>query len=181
MNGKQRIETALVERFLQDRGSTRFHLTAGDKPDVIAQFGSKRIGIEVTQFHADEQPDARGSGLREEEERNARNAPGRAQSHFVRTNPLPALAGRIREKIATCAKYDHSRYEELWLLVSSQVPSPGSLAATFAIPLCIAVARLNEATHKKLAQSVFSAVHFHLMGNHYVFSWCRKAGWCQAR
>ena len=92
-------------------------------------------------------------------------------------DPLPGIVARIRDKIERATKYDASRYSELWLLISSQVPMPGALAATFVFEPFVNVSRLNEATHGLLTVSPFAAGHLHLAMTRVVFSWSREKQW----
>lgn len=180
MNERQSEETELAARFLRETGRTEVALEASDKPDVIAVISGRRIGIEVTQFHGDEQAGVKGSAHRRQEARRAKESNARPYTMAIPTNPLPGLVARINAKISVAAAYDHSRYKELWLLVSGQVPKPGAPAATFAFPLFVNVEELNRLTHDQLCESPFSAAHFHLMMNHALFSWSRSEGWHEA-
>lgn len=177
MNQKQQEEMEQAARFLRALGHVGARLEAGDLPDVIAFIEGRRIGIEVTQFHADEQPDVPGSSLRAAEKKKAKDAGGRPYFQWGVANPLPGLVARIKDKIAIVAAYDETRYAELWLLISSQLPKMGALAATYAVPGFIDIPQLNQDTHAALSRSSFAAVHLHLMLSHAVYSWTRAEQW----
>ena len=177
MNAKQSEEVELVARFLAEIGRTAVHLKPADRPDVVAHIDGKHIGIEVTQFHGDEQPGIKGSSLRAEESKKVSNSGGRPYSVWGIADPMPALVARINEKISAAATYGHDACDEMWLLVSSQVPKVGATAATFAFAPFVDVTKLNKATHSQLSASPFSAAYFHLMMTHNVFCWSRLSGW----
>jgi hypothetical protein len=164
-------------RFLREIGHGDVRLEAGDRPDVIALIYGKRVGIEVTQFHADEQAGAKGSALRAEAEKKVKDSGGRPHSQWAIANPLPGLVARINEKISVAAAYDKTGYEQLWLLICSQLPKIEALAPTFAFPHFVNVPDLNDATHMRLCGSGFSAAHFYLMTSHSVYSWSRAEQW----
>jgi len=92
-------------------------------------------------------------------------------------DPLPGIVARIADKIDRATKYDASRYSELWLLISSQLPMPGAVAATFVFAPFVNVQRLNEMSHHLLATSPFAAVHLHLAMTHGLFLWSREKQW----
>jgi hypothetical protein len=177
MSQKQCEEIELAARFLREIGHADVRLEAGDRPDVVALIDSERVGIEVTQFHADEQAGVKGSALRAEEVKNVKDSGGRPYSQWGVANPLPGLVARINEKISVAAAYDKTGYEELWLLISSQLPKIGASISTFAFAPFVNVTNLNKATHMQLCGSSFSAAHFHLMMSHCVYSWSRSEEW----
>ena len=179
MNKKQTEDMDLVARFLCELGWTDVCLEAGDRPDVVALINRKSIGIEVTKFHADERPTFKGSTLRVEEKKKVSKSGGGAYAMWGVTNLIPGLVTRINEKIKVATTYDHTCYEQLWLLISSQIPMVNAVVSTFAFPLDIS--ELNDATHAQLCRSLFSAVHFHLMMTHGVYSWSRTERWQVAK
>jgi hypothetical protein len=177
MNQKQYEEMELATRFLREIGYANVRPQAGDRPDVVAIIDGKRIGIEVTQFHADEQSGVRGSALRAEEVKKVKGSGERPYGQWGITNPLPGLVARVNEKISDAAAYDKTGYDQLWLLISSQLPKEDALAATFAFAPFVDVTKLNAATHMQLCRSSFSAAHFHLMMSHEVYSWSPSEQW----
>jgi hypothetical protein len=167
----------LAALFLREIGHADVCLQAQDRPDVVAIIDGKSIGIEVTQFHADERSGVRGSALRAEQVKKVKGAGERPYGQWGVTNPLPGLVARVNEKISDAAAYDETGYEQLWLLISSQLPKLGALVSTFAFPPFVDVNELNNATHLQLCGSSFSAAHFHLMMSHGVYSWSRLEQW----
>jgi hypothetical protein len=174
---KQSEELDLVSRFLNLVGHPQAHLEVNDRPDTIALINGYRIGIEETKFHGDEQSSSSGSLLRKEEEMKSIQAKGSPYSMWGVADPLPGIEARIRDKVKRAANYDASRYSELWLLISSQVPKPGAAAATFMFEPFVNIQRLNETTHDILTASPFAAAHLHLVMNHVLFSWSREKQW----
>ncbi len=172
---KQQEELELTRRFFVLFGHPDAKLEAVDCPDVIAIVDGHRIGIEVTQFHSDEQSGTSGSPLRAEEAQKVIQAEGRPYSMSGKANPLTGIVARIQDKVERATKYDSSRYSELWLLISSQVP--GAVASTFISPSLVDIPKLNETTHKLLTMSPFVAVYLHLVMTHNLFSWSRENQW----
>ena len=72
---KQLEELDLATRFLAALGCAAIELEASDRPDVIVTLHGVRVGIEVTQFHADERLGSIGSPLRKAEVQLARKYP----------------------------------------------------------------------------------------------------------
>ena len=174
---KQCEEVDLAKRLLAALGHTQVALEPSDQPDVLAQIAGSKIDIEVTQFHADEQTEATGSSLRATEERLAKQSPGRSYSVWGVANPNPALVARIKDKVLTAARYDTSRFSELWLLISTGIPKLGAIGSTFALPAFINIEDLNVSTHELLSGSVFSAVYLHLLLPHALYCWSREKQW----
>jgi hypothetical protein len=71
---KEVKETELVRRLLLTLGymNAEFVLNPGDRPDVQAVIRGCSIGVEVTEFHADEEPGHKGSVSRASEEKAAK-------------------------------------------------------------------------------------------------------------
>lgn len=174
---KQQEELELAGRFLALLGHPQAQLEVGDRPDVVAIIDGHRIGIEVTEFHSDEQLGNSGSRLRAEETQKAKQAAGHPYSMWVEPKPLPGILARVADKIKRSTKYDSSQYSELWLLISSQLPILGALATTYAFLPFVDIEDLNKATHNLLTASPFSAVHLHLVMDHSLFSWSRENQW----
>ena len=167
----------LATRFLRDVGHADVRLETGDRPDVVAHIHGKRIGIEVTQFHADENQSVNGSALRAEEVKKAKDSGGGSYLQWGVANPMPGLVTRIKDKILAASAYNKEFYDNLWLLISSQLPKAGALGSTFVFAPLINVIDLNNATHMQLCGSSFSAAHLHLIMNQSVYSWSRSEQW----
>lgn len=180
MCNKQQEERYLTMRFLHSIGRGDTVLEIGDRPDVIALIDGMRIGIEETKFHSDEQMENTGSALRNQEEKTARLNPNSSYTTAGVIDPLPALIARISDKTTIASGYDTSQFDQLWLLISGQIPKLGAVTATFAIPQFVNIAALNETTHEILRNSSFSAVHFHLIMSHTVFTWSKETKWYQS-
>jgi hypothetical protein len=177
MSQKQCEEMELAARFLREIGCADVRLEAGDRPDVVALIDGNRVGIEVTQFHSDEQAGVKGSPLRAEEVKKFKDSGEHPYSQWFVPNPLPGLVARITEKISVAAAYEKTRYQQLWLLILCQLPKGGALGSTFVFPSFVDVTDLNKSTHMLLCGSSFSAAHIHLMMSHGVYSWSRSEQW----
>jgi hypothetical protein len=174
---KQSEEIDLAARLFAALGHRQVALEKSDRPDVIAQISGSRIGIEVTQFHADEQKDAKGSSLRATEERLAKQSPGRSYAMWGVAKPNPALIARITDKVAIAAGYDTSRYSQLWLLISTGIPRLGAIGSTLAVPAFINIKDLNVSAHELLSGSTFSVVYLHMLLPRALYCWSRERQW----
>ena len=158
-------------------GHPHAQLEAKDRPDIVAIIDGHCIGIEETKFHSDEQPGTSGSSLRADEVKKEKQVEGRLYFMWGVADPIPGILARIKDKIERATKCDASQYSELWLLISSQLPIPGAVTATFVFPPFVNVSWLNETTHGPLTASPFSAAHLHLTMTHGLFSWSREKQW----
>jgi hypothetical protein len=179
MNQRQQDELELAGRFLRAIGCSPAYMEPGDRPDVVALINGKRIGIELTEFHPDEEQNVPGSRLRAEGEKIARNSTERVFAQWAPADPMPGLLARLRAKIDVAAAYDDKFYDELWLLVSAQVPKCGAVAATYAFVPFIDVPGLNQSTDELLRKSVFSAAYLHLLFSRLVYAWTPTEQWHQ--
>lgn len=178
MTKKQNVEIDLVRRLLEALSISTFNLKSGDKPDILAEFSSRRIGIEVTEYHGDEgQNSNRGSIQRRNEEQISRLANGGAYTMWGSLNPLPALIARIKDKIERAHSYGNLDFNELWLLIAASVPQLGAVCSTFMDPITLNLNDLNAATDKNLRNSPFSRVYLHSLLGHTLHEWSNDKGW----
>lgn len=184
MTNKQAIELELVERLLNVLGYQNFKLKPGNNPgkfpDVIAILNNNRaVGIEVTEFHADEPSNHKGSKLREEEKKKAKASAGGSYAMCGQPNYLPALQVRIANKVNVTRKFDSTGYNEFWLLIASQLPQLGGLASTFMVSALVDLNALNNSFHEMLLKSHFGAVYLHLLMERTIFEWSPSKKWCR--
>jgi hypothetical protein len=179
MNEKQQHEEYLTKQFLKDLGCSEGSLETGDKPDIIAVIDGRRIGIEQTTYHADEQNGNSGSHLRNCAEKNAKSTQ-KPLTMAVNIDPYPAFLTRIKDKIEKSKKYDAGQYSELWLLISAQVPTLGMIAPTFIPCSFLDTDKLNNTSHSLLNSSPFTAAYIHLVTTHDLFSWSRELIWTRS-
>jgi hypothetical protein len=78
------------------------------------------------------------------------------------------------------SKFDSTRYNELWLLIASQLPQLGGLASTFMVSALVDLNALNNCFHEMLLKSRFGAVYLHLLMEHNIFEWSPSKKWCRA-
>ena len=174
---KQLEELDLATRFLAALGCAAIELEASDRPDVIVTLHGVRVGIEVTQFHADERLGSIGSPLRKAEVQLARKYPEAPHSMWGVPDPIPALVARISEKVEAALGYDESRYNELWLLITAGIPRLDAIGATLALPAFVEIEKLNQLTHAQLCDSVITQVYFHTILPRSLFGWNRNNKW----
>ncbi|HVC37540.1 MAG TPA: hypothetical protein VNF46_03965 [Gammaproteobacteria bacterium] len=126
------------------------------KPDLLVVISDRRIAIETTDYHSDEQIMG-GSNLRKQEEKDARE--GKIKGYWVPPDPLPGITKRIGEK--TKKAYDTSGADETWLAIFAGVSQLGALASTFIFKLAVNCSKLNEHTGDMLKTSLFSRCYLH--------------------
>lgn len=178
---KQSDELDLAQRFLLAAGYEHAQLTPSDRPDVIATIGVRRVGIEVTQFHADERTKLQrgGSPARAIETKLARAKPGRAYHMWISVDPIPGLISRIKDKIKLAQDYDRTEFDELWLLITGGLPKLGAVASTVALPFLVDLKKLEAATNSSLASSLYDLAYIHTHLPAGLFCWSRTTGWRQ--
>lgn len=178
MTQKQDMEIDLVQRLLEALSIPEFNLKPGDRPDVLAKINGRCIGIEVTQFHGDEEQNSnRGSIQRRNEEQISRQANGRAYAMWGTLNPLPALIARIKDKIERAQSYRNQGFNELWLLVAASVPQLGAVCSTFMVLNALNLNDLNGATDTILRNSPFSRVYLHSLLGYTLHEWSSDKEW----
>ena len=148
---KQREELDLAERLLSAVGHGQILLVPSDRPDVVASIGDRRVGIEVTRFHADERTEWRGSGslMREREGKLSRANPNGPYHMWGFPDPIPGLVARIGDKIKVAEDYDGAHFDELWLLVSGGDPKLGAVVSSVSLSgiLCVGHSMTNRSMY----------------------------------
>ena len=158
-------------------------VSAGDRPDVRVAIGNHRIGIEVTEFHADEGHE-RGPEkkvARQIGEESVRRDPSKPYTVGIPSSPYPALSARIDDKINKAAKYDLNGIDQLWLLIAAQIPDTASLGATFLFDPTMNKDGLDDLFREKLSKSRFDCVCLHLMNDRVLWIWEESSGWQNRR
>lgn len=177
---QQFVELDLARRLFSALAITPDMLRHHDRPDVLASVGGRTIGIEVTVYHADEQPDGTGSPARSQEHDLVRQAEGKPYFMCVPSDPLPGLVARISDKVRKAEDYNMEGCDELWLLIAASVPMTGAVASTHMFDFLLNAQALNERTDYLLNASPFKAayVHSHLSAEgEALFSWSRAKRW----
>ncbi len=149
--------------------------------DVLTNFGSRKVGIQVTVYHADEGvAGQKGSLLRNEEERKAREAlrqdGPKVYGSWAPADYVPPLRHRIQEKIAIAAKHTY-QVDELWLLVCAQYPRYGATSSTMIASAVVDIGHLNNNFGSILANAPFDRVFLFLSSEHVVYDWRKQQGW----
>ncbi|MGE3979140.1 MAG: hypothetical protein AB7F94_16395, partial [Nitrospira sp.] len=143
--------------------------------DVEIHYDGRRIGIQVTEFSADEGAVRAKRGLR------AATAPNDKEGKLTfgcipLREQVPALARRIRKKIEKSELYDFKQFDEVWLLVTTFIP--WAPVATFQLPgVTITPKGLNRHLNDELRQSKFTRVFVYNMLLKTVYEWSRGTGW----
>ena len=86
-----------------------------------------------------------------------------------------ALSARIAEKVRKSLDYDFVEYDEVWLLVSANIPGAGT--STFVPHFHIGYDDLDQWTAAPLASSRYARAFFHVIMGDALFGWNRLSGW----
>ena len=179
---KYEYESAVATRLFQLIGLTYTSMTdpwrthGGETgADVEIHYDGSRIGIQVTEFSADEGVVSPKRGLRAATARNA--AQGELPSGWIPLRQqVPALVLRIREKIAKARCYDFEQFEEVWLLVATFVP--WAPVSTFQFPgVTITPEDMNCHLDNELRRSKFTRAFVYNMLCNTVYEWPSVTGW----
>jgi hypothetical protein len=154
--------------------------------DVQFLLGGRKIGVQVTVFHADEaaSPARGGSVSRREEQAKAGEAMKsngvKSYGHSASAKYGPALLRRVEAKV--CKALSHgANYNELWLLIAAQIPNWGATASTMISPDVVRVEDLDQLLNEVLAKSLFSRAFLLLHLEGVVYEWQRGKSWRVAR
>lgn len=175
MTEKQRREKESAERLLHALGQGSVALKCDDRPDILASVDRRRIAIEVTDLHPDERITRGGSLLRAEEEKLKDESPDKPYFLWLQAAFLSAFQLRVVDKIKRANKYSETNYDELWLLVSSQLPD--AVASTYVFSPFISLDDLNRATHALLCISRFGRAYLHLQLDDILYEWSSSETW----
>lgn len=143
--------------------------------DVQIEHAGRQIGIQVTDFSADEGVGDPRRSLRATEKRNA--AQGRFPTYSI---PLQhqraALQRRIRAKLKIAAGHDFKEFDEVWLLVSASLARPDSIASTFIVTPFLTADDLNCDLDAELKRSKYDRAFVHVQVGDSVYEWTRGPG-----
>jgi len=127
--------------------------------------------FEVTVVHPDEMV-ARGSAIRGDEERRARENSSEMAVYWIPADPMPGILTRVREKAQKRYECD----EEPSLLLSAAIAKPGAVSATMVLPFDY-LSALNREARPILELSGFGRAYLHLHFGHAVWLWERGSPW----
>jgi hypothetical protein len=146
--------------------------------DVQVLFSSgKKVGIQVTVFHADEHLAKNSSDecLRSREEKD--RSSDVIQTYAIPIDYRPALSERINEKIVKAQSYSFSDFDEVWLLVAASLPQVGAIASTTMLPVFVDPENLNIDCHESLSRSKYSVAFLHIVNEKKTFRWQQLTRW----
>jgi hypothetical protein len=140
------------------------------------------VGVQVTEFCADEGIADPQRGLRATEKRNA--AQGKFPTYGLgpMKHQLEALRLRVTAKIKTLDRAFREfngvwPFDETWLLVAASVPDASSLVSTSALPAALDVEGLNRVLDERLRRSRYTRVFLHLQISGIVYEWSASTAW----
>ena len=148
--------------------------------DIVTTLDGKSIGVQLTDYHADEDQRAgsRGQTLRSEEQKKASEAlkqsGPKVYGAWVPGNYIPPLRYRFEDKIAKAHKYPIPKHE-LWLLVNAQDRRYGATGATFIAAAVISEETLDREFNALLSASPFARVFLFLASERVVYGWTKAS------
>jgi hypothetical protein len=146
--------------------------------DVVILPGDRRVGIQVTEYDgAEAVPGLKPGQMRAAEKLLIRDAGsgggvyvGWGSPHFG-----TAFPARIAVKVEKCKLYNFLEYDEIWLLISANVPGVGS--STYVPHRHISPGDLNYDTNDILTNSRYTKAFLHVIMGDALFGWGRPNGW----
>jgi hypothetical protein len=145
--------------------------------DVIAVVGSRQIGFQVTEYDGGEGNSQMKPGhMRAAEVEVKREAGvtgvygGWGSPHVER-----AFSARIAQKVRKSLDYDFAEFDQVWLLVSANIPGVGT--STFVPYFHISSDDLNQWTAATLAGAKYARAFLHVIMGDALFGWDRRSGW----
>ncbi len=176
---KFEFECALVTRLLEALGLPGVpsdpKKTYGRETgaDVEVRLASRRIGVQVTEYHGEEGEN--GSALRAQEESDS--AKGIIRGYFVPADARGGLTKRLHDKLAKANSYAFKEFSEVWLLIAAFLPKLGAVAATSAMPIFITAEWLEQHFGESLRASKYQRVFFHVHLWSALYEWSLDRGW----
>lgn len=148
--------------------------------DVATFLNGKRIGVQLTDYHADEDRTAgsRGQTLRSQEQKKAKQALTLSGPKVYGTWApgafIPPLLHRVRDKIEKADKHMPS-IDELWLLVCAQDGRFGATGSTFIASTVVSLDVLDQHLNPLLSASRFDKMFLFLSLERVVYGWTKKS------
>ncbi len=187
---EEKAEAALMASFADEAAVTRRLLdvvgirslitdpkeTYGRETDADVEIvhAGRKVGLQVTDFCADEGVADPRRGLRATEKRNA--ARGRFPAYFIPWDQRAALRRRVVKKITVASRYGFEEFHELWLLVASLARADAA-ASTFIVPQLLNADDLNHDLDADLGRSNYARAYVHIEVGDTVYEWTREGRW----
>jgi hypothetical protein len=144
--------------------------------DVEITHSGRKIGIQVTDFSADEGLAPPRRGLRATEARNA--AKGQFPAYAIPLqHRLSALRLRVADKVAKASSYDFKEFHEVWLFIAAAVPRSDAVASTFIVPQLISGGDLTREMNEELRQSKYARAYLYIVVGETVYEWHPDSSW----
>jgi len=177
ISDKKYEEQRYVQGLLELLGYHNAEQRAADEgPDFIYWLSGRRIGIEVTKGHVDGGAAVKGgSTLRRQEVKKAKDSKGKLYGIWGRLNAVEGVYADIVNKIRVAEDYSHDQYDELWLLVVSQLSE--ALGSTWLVAKLFNLAELNRLSHDALKNSRFGSAYLYLPFERIVYTWSSSTSW----
>jgi hypothetical protein len=145
--------------------------------DVFVQIGSRRIGIQVSEYDGGEgQPSAKPGQMRAAEARLIAEAgPDGVYGGWGSPKFNEAFTARVEAKVEKCKLYSFAEYDEIWLLIAANVPGAG--LSTFVPYFHIGPDRLDLCTRRILSSSSYKRAFLDIIMRDTLFGWDRENSW----
>jgi len=177
-------ESAMVARLFAVAGlpSTTIedplHVHGGETgADIQVRIADRLVGVQVTEYCADEGVANPRRGLRATEKRNTR------QGQFLPVaiplqHQLTALRTRVNEKIEKTRSYTFRQFDEVWLLVAASLADPEAILSTSLVSLLLTPDDVNSCLDDEtLHRSKYTKVFIHIQVGETVYRWTPESGW----
>jgi hypothetical protein len=149
--------------------------------DVVAVFGNRRIGIQVSDLDTGGVP---GSARREESGlfRAAEARGGATYGTWAQNDPSRVMAAIVRS-ITRKSRMSCAGFDEFWLLMCAGVPELGAIGATFVMTPWLTTEALDAETLQILVASKYSRAFIHVVlgvEEKAIYQWYRGTGWSKS-
>ena len=174
----------MVTRFLAVAGlpSTSLedpmHVHGGETgADVQVRIAERLVGVQVTEYCADEGAANPRRGLRATEKHNARQ--GQFPSAWIPLqHQLTSLRSRVSEKIEKARRYTFQQFDEIWLLVAASLADPEAIVSTSLVSLLLTPDDLNRyLDNDMLRRSKYTKAFIHIQVGATVYRWTPESEW----
>jgi len=145
--------------------------------DVQVRIADRSVGVQVTEFCADEGVASPGRGLRATEKRNARQGQF-PPAAIPLQHQLTSLRARVSDKIEKARRYTFQQFDEIWLLVAASLADPEAIVSTSFVSLLLTPDDVNSwHDDEMLRRSKYTKAFIHIQVGDMVYHWTPENGW----
>jgi len=143
--------------------------------DVQVRIDGQLVGVQVTEYCADEGTANPGRGLRATEKRDARQGQFKARAIPLQ-HRLASLHTRVAKKIEKASCYPLQQFQQIWLLVAASLADPDAIASTSLVLLTLDDVK-GGLDDEMLRHSKYTKVFIHVQLGDMVYCWTRDNSW----